>query len=154
MFCPNCGANVNNASRFCSECGTDIATNVIPQETPPPMPQETSPTVPPPPPPKPQPVAPPPPQYIPQPKYQSKLPPVFDDRPMSVGQWILTFIILAIPIVGIIMIFVWALGSTANLNKRNFSRAILIMWIIGIVIGIVFAIITASTLSSLMQQLK
>jgi len=71
---------------------------------------------------------------------------------LSVGQYILTFIILAIPIVGIIMIFVWAFGSSANLNKRNFARAILIMWIIGIVLGIFFAITAASTLSSLLSN--
>lgn len=49
-----------------------------------------------------------------------------DMTPMTMGEWIVTLIIMAIPCVNIIMCFVWGFGSTGNLNRRNFCRAYLI----------------------------
>lgn len=58
---------------------------------------------------------------------------------MTVGAWILTFVILMIPLVNIIMMFIWAFDSTSL--RRNFARAYLIiagimigLWIIGLII--------------------
>ena len=39
-----------------------------------------------------------------------------DMTPMTMGEWIVTLIIMAIPCVNIIMCFVWGFGSTGNLN--------------------------------------
>lgn len=44
---------------------------------------------------------------------------------MSVGEWIITFLILAIPLVNFIMMFIWAFDPTSG--RRNFSRAYLII---------------------------
>jgi len=46
---------------------------------------------------------------------------------ISVGEWIVTFIILVIPILNIIMLFVWAFGGGVNLSKKNYAKASLIM---------------------------
>ena len=62
----------------------------------------------------------------------------FDTSPMSVKDWFLTIFILAIPIVGIVMYLVWALGSTGNLNRRNFCRASLLWVVIVFVVVFVF----------------
>ena len=40
-------------------------------------------------------------------------------NPISVGEWIITTIILAIPIVGFIMLFVWGFGSNTQPSKAN-----------------------------------
>lgn len=60
---------------------------------------------------------------------------------MSVGAWILTFILLAIPLVNIIMLIIWAFDATSL--KRNFARAYLIiaaiviaLWIVAIILVI------------------
>ncbi|MCJ7766384.1 MAG: hypothetical protein MUP09_10645 [Thiovulaceae bacterium] len=45
------------------------------------------------------------------------------ERPMTIGDWILTWILLSIPVVGVIMLFVWALGSNVQKSKQNFARA-------------------------------
>lgn len=44
---------------------------------------------------------------------------------MSVGDWMLILIVLAIPIVNIIAYLIWAFSSDTNKNKQNFSRATL-----------------------------
>ena len=38
---------------------------------------------------------------------------------MSVGSWLITLLILAIPCVNIVMYFIWAFGN-GNENRKNF----------------------------------
>jgi len=63
------------------------------------------------------------------------------DQTVSMGDWILTMILTGIPLVGIIMIFVWAFGGNAKPSKRNYARAALILAIIGIVLSILMSIV-------------
>ncbi|GAB3341640.1 hypothetical protein GCM10027429_30190 [Marivirga atlantica] len=64
-----------------------------------------------------------------------------DHKPLSVGDWIVTLIITAIPLVGFVMLFVWAFGSNTNPNKANWAKAALVLFAIGIVLSILFSII-------------
>lgn len=57
---------------------------------------------------------------------------------MSLGDWIITFIILAIPLVNIIMLFVWGFSSSTNPNKQNFAKATLIVYLVGLVLFFLF----------------
>jgi len=75
------------------------------------------------------------------------------NTPMTVGQYILMFIVLAIPLVNIIMLFVWAFGSNVNLNRKNYCRAALIMALIGIVLGIFLSIAMGSVLAGIFSGL-
>lgn len=58
---------------------------------------------------------------------------------MSVGQWVITFLILSIPLVNIVMMFIWAFDMMSE--RRNFARAYLIVMAVMFVVAIVFAII-------------
>lgn len=64
--------------------------------------------------------------------YQPK--PAGYEKPMSLGQWLITLIVLAIPCINIIMLFVWGFGSETQTTKKNFCRATLIFTAIGIVL--------------------
>ena len=46
-----------------------------------------------------------------------------DTRPMTVGDWMLTLLVLAIPIVNLVMYLIWALSDAGNVNRRNFCKA-------------------------------
>ena len=59
---------------------------------------------------------------------------------MSVKDWLITLIITAIPIVGLIMLFVWAF-SEGNVNRQNWAKAALIIAAIFIVLYILFFVI-------------
>ena len=67
-------------------------------------------------------------------------------------EWLVNLILLAIPIVGLIMCFVWAFG-TGNLNRRNFARAALILMAVGILLSIIFGAVSATMYRSLMKPL-
>jgi len=43
-------------------------------------------------------------------------------QPMTIGEWIITFIITYIPIVGIVMLFVWAFGGDTHPSKKTFRN--------------------------------
>jgi hypothetical protein len=61
---------------------------------------------------------------------------------VSFGEWFLTIFLTAIPLVGLVLLFVWAFGSTTNPSKANWAKASLAWAAIGIVIYlIVFVVI-------------
>lgn len=60
------------------------------------------------------------------------------EKPTSVGEWIITLIITALPFIGIIMLFVWAFGSELGTSKSNWAKAALIVYAAIIILGIVF----------------
>ena len=51
------------------------------------------------------------------------------EKPLTTGEWIVTNLVLLIPIVNIVMHFVWAFDN-GNVNRRNFCRARLILFAI------------------------
>lgn len=57
---------------------------------------------------------------------------------ITVGDWIITMILMAIPFVNIIMLFVWAFGSGTPVSKANWAKASLIFMLIGIILMIIF----------------
>ena len=57
---------------------------------------------------------------------------------ISVGDWIITFIILAIPLVSVVMLFVWAFSSSTPVSKSNFAKANLIIWAIILLLFLFF----------------
>lgn len=63
-----------------------------------------------------------------------------DNRPVSVGNWILTFIILAIPLLNLVMLIVWAVGGTTHPSKKTFAQAYFVLLAIAICIGILAAL--------------
>ena len=65
---------------------------------------------------------------------------------VTVGDWVLTYLIAAIPLVGIIMLFIWAFGNDTNPNKPNWAKAALIWAAIAIGIYITFAVIFGAAL--------
>jgi len=71
--------------------------------------------------------------------------------PISVGEWVITTIILAIPIVGFIMLFVWGFGSNTQPSKANWAKATLIMIGISIVLSFLFLGSLLGIMGSLMN---
>lgn len=70
------------------------------------------------------------------------------DSTVSLGDWIITLIVLWIPIVGLIMMFVWGFSSGTNQNKQNFCRAALILSAILLVLYIIFFAVFGAALFS------
>ena len=59
---------------------------------------------------------------------------------VSVKEWLLTDLILMIPLVNLMMIFVWAFGPNTNPNKANYFKAALILFAIYLVLAVAVVI--------------
>ena len=60
---------------------------------------------------------------------------------VSFGEWFLTLFLVAIPLVGIVLLFVWAFGSTTNPSKANWAKASLAWAAIGIVLYLLIFVV-------------
>jgi len=71
---------------------------------------------------------------------------------ISTVEWFGTLIVLIIPIVGIVIYFVWAFGTGGgNLNRRNYCRAALIMMAISIGLSIIFSVALGGIIGMVMR---
>jgi hypothetical protein len=53
---------------------------------------------------------------------------------LTTREWVVTLLIRVIPVVGFVMLFVWAFGNQENQNRANWAKASLILIAIGIVL--------------------
>jgi uncharacterized membrane protein YdbT with pleckstrin-like domain len=60
--------------------------------------------------------------------------------PVSLGEWIVTLLIMAIPVVNVIMLFVWGFGN-ANPSKANWAKASLIFMVIAFLLYILIFVV-------------
>ena len=168
MLCPNCNATLEAGLKFCPVCGfnlegvskppiqnqTNIPTEAKPQYN---MQQPVQPIV--------------NPQYqqngysqrgyqqVPpytnvQPGYQPPSTGYSISSPLSVGDYIITFIISGIPLVGFIMLLVWACSSSTNINRKNYAIAILIFQLIAVVLSIIMMFLMGAFFASLFSELS
>jgi len=70
-------------------------------------------------------------------------------KPMTIGDWLITFIIQAIPLVGFIMLFDWAFGDGTHPSKKTWAQASLIFALIMFVLVIIFIAVMWTVISSL-----
>lgn len=80
-----------------------------------------------------------PPPYGQTPPPYGQTPPPFyrpyvNNAPVTFGNWMLTMLLMCLPVVNIVMLFIWGFGDTEPVSKRNWARAQLI-WV-----GVAFVI--------------
>ena len=60
---------------------------------------------------------------------------------MSLKDWVISVLISFIPVIGLIMLLVWAFSDSTNPNKKNWAKATLIIFAAGFVLYLVFVFI-------------
>ena len=68
---------------------------------------------------------------------------------ITVGDWALTILLTCIPCVNIIMLCIWAFGSSTPKTKSNWAKAQLIFVAIGVVLSIILSSVMSATIASL-----
>ncbi|WP_455029535.1 hypothetical protein [Neisseria sp.] len=71
---------------------------------------------------------------------------------VSVKEWLITNLIMMIPLVNIVMMLVWAFGSNTNPNKANYFKAALILFAIVMVIYLVLAVVFLGSVAANQYQ--
>lgn len=68
-------------------------------------------------------------------EYQNKV------TPMSVTDWVLTIFLSGIPLIGLILLFMWAFADNQKIERVNWAKATLVWYLIGIVFASIFFMI-------------
>lgn len=159
--CGSCGAPMKENIAFCTECGAKKGANTAPQAHQPP---KQAATPPPPPPQQPQVAAAPvyqasPPQQPIQQPIQAAPQQTLEQsvkgtkyEPITTGGFIGITLLLCIPIIGFILLIVWACGGCRKISKRSFARATLILAIIMAVLGLIISLVFGSMIQSLLKN--
>ncbi len=147
MRCTSCGSEFPDGTAFCPNCGTKAA-------VPAPVPAQSV--------------------YDPNQSYQSSMPPAAptsygsynpnvpyqppmqqgynpmseDLKPISPWGYIGYNFLFSIPLVGLVLLFVYAFGGSTNRNLKNYARSILIMMAIVIVLYIILFVILGAGIAS------
>lgn len=132
MKCTNCGNEITNECTFCPECGTGIknATQAdVAQESKTEAVKAQAPVY------AQSPVATPVASPVKTEITEDTLPAKF--KPMGAWSYFGHSLLFSIPIVGFILLIVFALGGTKNINKRNYARSFFCGYILVAIIAII-----------------
>lgn len=70
---------------------------------------------------------------------------------VSIGEWIVTVLLTAIPFVNLVMLLIWGFGGGTNPSKANFAKASLIWMAIGLVFCIIFYVLFGAAMLAAMS---
>ena len=134
MFCNKCAAKIPDDSVFCPECGQKLAgpqpavqrqpAQTVPPRNVPPHPQQS--------------------------RYAQPLPAADPlTAPLSTASFFWMPFLIAIPIVGFIVLLVWAFSKNTNLNRKHYARSVLIWALISVLLGVIVTIAGGNLLGNL-----
>ena len=161
--CTSCGAELKEGLKFCTSCGAAVSEispimenveQVVAEPVAEPVqatPVQPTPIV------QPAPVVQPTPVVQPAPVVQ----PVIQQDPMagtkyeliSTGGYIGISLLMCIPVVGQILMIVWACGGCRKLQKRNYARAMLIMFAISLVLSLIFGFVAKKVVNKAVESI-
>jgi|LGOV01.1.fsa_nt_gb hypothetical protein len=61
-----------------------------------------------------------------------------NSQAMSYKEWALTIFISSLPLIGFIMLLIWAFGDEANIHKKNWAKGSLLIALIALIFVIFF----------------
>ena len=128
IFCNSCGKEMGEGTAFCNECGSPVVTSTATLQQPV-QPEKT-------------------PKLQQQPAHANEKATV-----VSTGYFFGIVILYAIPIIGWIACLITAFGSK-NHNKKNFAKAMLIWFVVGLVLGIAVYLVTLAFGGTMMEYLE
>ncbi len=75
-------------------------------------------------------------------------------EPISTWGYIGIFLLTCIPIIGFVLILIWALGGCRKVNKRNMARASLIMMIIGFIFTLIIGFAIKKFIDNVVETIQ
>ncbi|MBW6491010.1 MAG: hypothetical protein K0B15_07415 [Lentimicrobium sp.] len=71
---------------------------------------------------------------------------------ISTSDWLITILLLFIPIANLVLLLVWSFRKSTNPSKSNFSRAVLLLLIISFLLFALILTISGVTIFEIMRE--
>ena len=84
--------------------------------------------------------------------YQYREPETNLEEPVSMGEWLVTLLLMLIPCVNIVLMFVWAFRSKEKKSKSNYFKAALIFAAIILVLYIILIAVFGVAFTSMISS--
>ena len=132
--CPSCGAEQPADAAFCGECGAKLDGSSAADALAPPMRAFSDSDA---------------------PSHHTCAPLPLDDRlkPLTLADYLIMIIAFAVPLVGLILMIVWSVSESTNINRKNFSRAMLIVRLVSIVLSVIAIILFAGVFAAIAEEI-
>lgn len=75
-------------------------------------------------------------------------------KPFSTGGFFLVQLAMIIPVLNIILLLVFALSNSTNMNLQNWSRAMLIFVAIGLLVSILAGVLGVTVIGGALEAIK
>ena len=85
-------------------------------------------------------------------QYQYREPETDLEEPISMGEWLVTMLLMLSPCVNIVLMFVWAFSSKEKKSKSNYFKAALIFAAIVLVLYIILIAIFGVAITSMINS--
>ena len=66
-----------------------------------------------------------------------------NNKIITTSEWIITKLIMFIPVVNIVMLIIWAFNQKTNINKSNWAKANLIIMVFRVMCYFIIVFVTA-----------
>ncbi len=70
--------------------------------------------------------------------YMENLSAQHDSKIMTPKEWALTIFLASLPIIGFILVLIWAFDSNTDLQKKNWAKGTLLLMVIYFIIAMLF----------------
>ncbi len=61
-----------------------------------------------------------------------------NQKPLNFKEWALNIFLASLPLIGLILLLVWAFNETGNIHRKEWAKGMLLLYVIGFVLAILF----------------
>lgn len=61
-----------------------------------------------------------------------------DQKPLNFKEWALNIFIAGLPLIGLILLLVWAFNDSGNIHRKEWAKGMLLIYLIVIILWILF----------------
>lgn len=64
---------------------------------------------------------------------ETQLPP--DQKPLNFKEWALNIFLAGLPLIGLILLLVWAFNDSGNMHRKEWAKGMLLIYVIAIILS-------------------
>lgn len=75
-----------------------------------------------------------------------------DQQPLNFKEWALNIFLASLPIIGIILLLVWAFSDSGNIHRRAWAKGMLLIALIGLIFTFLMFLLFGGVITALLMN--